>query len=78
MTLAKPKPTTLVAFLPSKGFGTARPRATLHKYVTTREVSISKDSHGKIDGYEHIYVCTETGAERRWGTANLGIMTGGN
>lgn len=67
----KPKPFTTWAFLPSRGYG--RPRATLHKYTETREASISKESSGKVDGYEFIFTCTETGVERRWGTTNLRI-----
>lgn len=70
MSTQMPKPTTLVAFLP---LGNGRRRATLHKYVETREFDLV-DERGKPmrDGgaYEFIFACTETGLTRRWGTAH--------
>ncbi len=69
----KPVPQTLFAFLPSKGY--PRPKATLHKFLETRECIISKTGT-RADAYEFIFECTETGEERRWGCVNLGIGIG--
>ena len=74
--MSAPRPQTLVAFLPSQGYRT--PRATLHKYLETREFHIT-DKNGKKEkdgaAYEYIYICQETGETRRWGTAHRVLPT---
>lgn len=57
-------PRTLVALLPSMGYGPGRPRITKHTYSRTMECTLPGDG----DAYEHLFKCGETGVERRWGT----------
>lgn len=62
-----PQPETLIAKLPSFGYGPGTPRWTEHKYVKTLECTLPGDG----DAYEFIFACSVTGAERRWGTAEM-------
>lgn len=50
--------------LPSEGIN----RATVHVYVRTERVAfINADGSVMGLGSAHVFRCTETGAERRWG-----------
>lgn len=43
-------------------------KVTLHRYVKSELVEVPGSEKGKtITGTAHIFECTETGAERRWG-----------
>lgn len=71
--MAADKPKTLVAFLVSSGY--RKPHATLHKYLETRETEMLDTVSGKpiredAEAYEHIFICQETGVERRYGMTN--------
>lgn len=59
-TLHSPKPIILVADLASAGYG--KLHVTQHTYLNTRECVDKGDP-----AWEHIFICSETGAERRWG-----------
>jgi hypothetical protein len=63
-----PKPDTLSAVLMSEGLW----RPTWHTYLETREVDLPM---GDGSAYEYIYVCSESGVERRWGTRHRLVTT---
>lgn len=66
-----PRPEVTSAYLPSAGIST--PTWTAHEYCETRECMLEgsgPDNKGGGDAYEYVYRCLETGAERRWGTAD--------
>ncbi len=48
----------------------AHGKATRHKYVATRPISC-----GFGDAWEFVYVCSVTGAERRWGAVERDGVT---
>lgn len=54
-------PENMTAVLRSAGYGQLR--FTRHHYFTTREC-LDLAGH---PAYEHVWVCDETGEERRWG-----------
>lgn len=54
-----PKPETKSAVL----FCDAIRRPTWHKYVVTA----ASETLGGERGWEHVFECVETGAQRRWG-----------
>ncbi len=62
-----PRPETLVALLPSQGYGGPVPRITRHVFVEARECVLPSPDG---DAWELIYRCEETGEERRWGTTS--------
>lgn len=66
--LKGPKPETLTALLPSFGYGPGRPRITVHTYVDTRECVLPTPDG---EAWEFVFKCSETGVERRWGTAYI-------
>lgn len=57
-----PRPDTRIAMLPSQGYG--RLKATRHVYVRTQTCQVPGPDP---DAWEHIFKCSETGEERRWG-----------
>lgn len=61
----KPRPITLRAYLPLPGAH----RATLHKHVATRRIRVDGEA-----AWEHVFKCTETGVERRWGLDAIGTI----
>ena len=70
-----PRPSTRIAYLPSEGL-LGQIRATKHVYVDTRRVDVDSDGNRlEYPYYEHIFKCTYTGAERRWGTAAIGEIS---
>lgn len=65
-----PRPSTRIAFLPSAGFDFHR--VTKHVYFETRPTMSSQtNDDGKATdptpAWEHIFLCSETNKERRWG-----------
>lgn len=52
--------------LPSYGYGPGMARVTLHKYSRTMECTLPSPDG---DCWEHLFRCSETGVERRWGTS---------
>ncbi|HEY6022487.1 MAG TPA: hypothetical protein VIY48_22275 [Candidatus Paceibacterota bacterium] len=62
-----PVPETRTAILQSYGYGPGAPRFTLHTYVKTLECYLPGDG----EAYELIFACSETKAERRWGTYDM-------
>ncbi len=60
-----PVPVTKEALLPSFGYGPGTPRITKHTYSRTMECILPSPDG---DAYEFLFKCSETGAERRWGT----------
>lgn len=69
-----PKPQNLTPLLVSQGYGAVR--WTRHKYVETRPAHLlDREGRPMRDGeiWEHIFECTETGEERRWGNAERNV-----
>lgn len=65
MSLKVPKPETLKAWLISAGLPS--PGWTQHTYLETRAKVLTGPEPA---AWEHIYVCSKTGAERVWGNEN--------
>lgn len=63
-----PKPDTICAYLPSDGYRDRR--ATLHNFLEAREANVEGPA------WEYVYVCSETGVERRWGLVERLVFTG--
>lgn len=57
-----PKPETLRAILVSAGY--RKPTTTVHHYYETRP--LPPDADGRV-GFEFIFRCFRSGADRRWG-----------
>ena len=67
MSTRLPKPETLIALLPSFGYGPGKPVITKHVYSRTLECNLPSPDG---EAYEFEYTCTVTGAARRWGTCD--------
>lgn len=62
-----PQPETKTALLKSEHFDTGWTR---HEYVRTELVQMKSKREGKevtTPAWSHIFKCTQTGVERRWG-----------
>ena len=72
MSMKPPAPTTKIAFL----FSQTMKKMTRHSYSRTKACELS----GVLGGpaWEHLYICSESGTERRWGTEDRTRETGEN